>query len=137
MQAENKAIVERFYYEVINRGNIDLVEELVVDDYIEHGNQAGSGIEGFKKFFMGLAQAFPDLQITVEDLIAEGDKVAARVTVSATHQGVFMRTIQPTGKEVSFTGIDIFQLDNGKIIGRWNQRDLLGLMKQLGVVNPP
>jgi steroid delta-isomerase-like uncharacterized protein len=134
MSEENKAIIQRFYQEVVNQGNIDLVEVLMVDDYIEHGNPAGSGIQGFRQFFQGLGKAFPDLQITVEDLIAEGDKVVARVTVNATHQGVFMGSIEPTGKRVSFTGVDIFQLADGKIIGRWNQRDLLGLVQQLGVL---
>ncbi len=137
MSSENKAIVQRFYNELVNQGNIDMVNELMAGDYVEHGNPDGSGTEGFRKFFKGLAAAFPDLKITIEDLIAEGDKVVARVTVRATHRGTFMGSIPPTGKEVNFAGIDIFQLANGKIIGRWNQRDLLELMRQLGVFNLP
>jgi steroid delta-isomerase-like uncharacterized protein len=134
---ENKAIVERFYHEIVNQGNLDLVDELMSSYYIEHGNPAGSGIDGFKKFVSGLSTAFPDLQITVEDMLSEEDKVAARVTVRATHKGTFMGGILPTGKQVNYTGIDIFQIANGKIAGRWNQRDLLGLMQQLGVVSLP
>ncbi|MBX3056832.1 MAG: ester cyclase [Anaerolineae bacterium] len=137
MLRENKSIVERFYSEVVNGGNLALANELMAHDYIEHGNPAGSGIEGFKQFVSGLASAFPDLRITIEELIAEGDKVVARVTVRATHKGTFMGSIPPTGKEVTFTGVDIFQIGDSKIIGRWNQRDLLGLLRQLGVATLP
>lgn len=133
----NKTVVARFYHEVVNGGNLALADELMAHDFIEHGNPAGSGIEGFKQFVSGLAAAFPDLRITIEDMIAEGDKVVARVTVRATHKGTFMRSIRPTGKEVTFTGVDIFQIGDGKIIGRWNQRDLLGLLRQLGVATLP
>jgi steroid delta-isomerase-like uncharacterized protein len=134
MSTGNKAIVKRFYHEVVNQGNLALADELMDHGYIEHGNQAASGLEGFKQFIANLAGAFPDLQITIEDLIAEGDKVVARVTVRATHLGTFMGYIPPSGVEVTFTGIDIFQIKDDKIVGRWNQRDLLGLMQQIGAV---
>jgi steroid delta-isomerase-like uncharacterized protein len=134
MSTGNKAIVERFYQEVVNQGNLALAGELMAQDYIEHGNPAASGLEGFKQFVANLAGAFPDLQITIEDLFAEGDKVAARVTVRATHLGTFMNSIPPSGVKVTFTGIDIFQIADGKIVGRWNHRDLLGLMQQIGAV---
>ena len=134
MSTGNKAIVKRFYHEVVNQGNLALAAELMDYDYIEHGNQAASGLEGFKQFVANLAGAFPDLQITIEDLIAEGDKVVARVTVQATHLGTFMGYIPPSGVEVTFTGIDLFQIKDSKIVGRWNHRDLLGLMQQIGAV---
>jgi steroid delta-isomerase-like uncharacterized protein len=137
MTADTKAIVRRFYQEIVNGGNMALVEELIAPGFVEHNNPAGSGLEGFKQFVAGLSSAFPDLQITIEDLFAEGDKVAARVTVQATHQGTFMGSINPTGKKVSFSGIDIFQIIDGKIVGRWNQRDLLGLIRQLEVKTLP
>jgi steroid delta-isomerase-like uncharacterized protein len=134
MSTGNKALVKRFYNEVVNQGNLDLAGELMDHDYIEHGNPAASGLEGFKQFVANLAVAFPDLQITIEDLISEGDKVVARVTVRATHLGAFMGYIPPSGVEVTFTGIDIFQIKDDKIVGRWNHRDLLGLMQQIGAV---
>jgi steroid delta-isomerase-like uncharacterized protein len=137
MSSENKKIIQRFYQEVVNQGNLALADRLLAQDYIEHGNPAGSGLDGFKQFVTRLAAAFPDLEITVKDMIAEGDKVVARVTVRASHKGTFMGSILPTGKEVTFHGIDIFQINNGKIVGRWNQRDLLGLMQQLGVFTLP
>ena len=134
MSTDNKALVKRFYHEVVNQGNLALAAELMEHDYIEHGNPAASGLEGFTQFVTNLAGAFPDLQITIEDLIAEGDKVVARVSVQATHLGTFMGSIPPSGVEVTFTGIDIFQIKDSKIVGRWNHRDLLGLMQQIGAV---
>ena len=136
MSAENKAIVRRFFEEAVNKGNMTVVDELIAQNYIEHKGPVGppSGIEGFKQFIAMVATAFPDLQVTIEDLIAEGDKVVARVTVRGTHKGTLMGNIPPTGKHAVWTGIDIFQIANGKIVGRWNQRDLLGLMQQLGVI---
>lgn len=132
MTSENKALVQRFYQEVVNGGNLVLADRLLAPDFTEHFNPGGSGIEGFKQFVTRLGVAFPDLNITIEDLIAEGDKVVARVTVRATHLGTFMGRFPATGKSVTFTGIDIFQIAAGKIVGRWNQRDLLGLVEQLG-----
>jgi hypothetical protein len=78
--------------------------------------------------------AFPDLHVEVHDVFGEGDRVAARLTVSGTHRGVLMGTIQPTGKHAVWEGIDIFRIRDGHIMERWNSRDLLGLMRQLGVV---
>ena len=139
MSAENKAIVRRFFDEAVNKGNMTVVDDLIAQNYIEHEGPVGqpSGIEGFKQFIAKVATAFPDLQVTIEDLIAEGDKVVASVTVRGTHKGTLLGNIPPTGKHASWTGIDIFQIAGGKIVGRWNQRDLLGLMQQLGVIAAP
>lgn len=82
-----------------------------------------------------VSTAFPDVQVNVEEMIAEGDKVVIRLTVTGTHKGVLMGTIQPTGKPATWTGIDILGIKNGKIVERWSQRDLLGLMRQIGVVS--
>ena len=137
MSDQNKTLVKRFYNELVNQGNLGLVDELMSGDYVEHGNPSNSGIEGFRNFAKKLVAAFPDLQVTIEDLIAEGDKVVARVVVRGTHLGTLMGTIHPTGRQVTFSGVDIFQINDGKIIGRWNQRDLLGLMRQLDADNQP
>jgi predicted ester cyclase len=82
---------------------------------------------------MILLQAFPDLQITVEDMVAEGDKVAVRWRLRATHQGEFMG-IPPTGNQVTMTGIDINRLEGGRLVERWGNEDMLGLLQQLGVM---
>lgn len=133
---DNKALVLRFYEDVINKGNMRLAEDVLAPDYVEHPGLpgGGSGLAGFKQFVGMVGTAFPDLHVTVEDLIAEGDKVAARLTVSGTHKGVFLGSIQPTGIHVTWTGIDLIRIAGGKIVERWNQRDLLGLMQQLGVI---
>jgi steroid delta-isomerase-like uncharacterized protein len=133
----NKALVRRFFEDVINKGDMRLAEEILAADYVEHPGLpgGGSGLEGFRQFVAMVATAFPDIHVAVEDLIAEGDKVAARVTVSGTHSGVFLGSIQPTDRHVVWTGIDLFRVSGGKVVERWNQRDLLGLMQQLGVIS--
>jgi steroid delta-isomerase-like uncharacterized protein len=80
--------------------------------------------------------AFPGLHISIEDVIAQGDKVAVRITWQGTHQGEFMG-IPPTGKPVTVTGINLYRVANGKIVEEWWQEDILGLMQQLGVLPPP
>ena len=102
MSVDNKAVVQRFYDEVVNNGNLALADELLSSEYVEHGNPSGSGITGFRNFVTGLAETCPDLRLSVEDVIAEGDKVVARVVVRATHQGVLMGSIRPTGRQVAF-----------------------------------
>lgn len=131
----SKALVRRFYEDVINKGDMGLAEELLAPDYKEYpGVPGGSGLTGFKQFVAMVSTAFPDIRVTVEDLIAEEDKVVARVTVSGTHRGVLLGSIQPTDRHATWTGIDIIRVAGGKIVERWNQRDLLGLMQQLGVI---
>jgi steroid delta-isomerase-like uncharacterized protein len=132
----NKALVRRFYEDVINKGDMRLAEDVLAVDYVEHPGLPGgeSGLAGFKQFVAMVGTAFPDLHVTLEDLISEGDKVAARVTVSGTHKGVFLGSIAPTGKHVTWTGIDLIRIAGGKIAERWNQRDVLGLMQQLGAI---
>lgn len=132
-----KELVHRFYDEVVNQGNIALLDELMAPDYVEYGNPTGSGSNGFKQFAAGLVAAFPDLNVTVEDIMANGNKVVARVTVRGTHLGTFMGNIPATGRKVVFTGIDIFEITDARIAARWNQRDLLGLVRQLGAFPAP
>jgi steroid delta-isomerase-like uncharacterized protein len=137
MKGENKAIVQRFYDEVVNQGDLSVADELLRASYVEHGNPERSGLDGFKRFAEGLVEAFPDLKVHVAELIAEGDRVVARVTVTGTHRGTFMGTIAATGRSFTMGGVDIFEIEEGQIAGRWNQRDLLGLMLQLSVVSLP
>lgn len=92
------------------------------------------GIEGFKQFLAMVATAFPDIRVKVEDMLADENKVVVRLHVSGTQTGVLMGNIPPSGKYATWTGIDILKIDNGKITERWSQRDLLGMMKQIGAV---
>ncbi len=135
------AATMRNTYERINAGDIDGFGELVADDFVDH--QGGPGFpptkEGTLAFFRSLVQAFPDMRMTVEDLIAGGDKTVARVGVTGTHKGEFMG-VPPTAARVEMQLIDIMRFDaSGLVCEHWGVADMLSLMQQLGVVpaGPP
>ncbi|WIG61123.1 MAG: hypothetical protein OJF49_003871 [Ktedonobacterales bacterium] len=134
---ENKASIQRFCDEVFNRKNTAALDEFIAPDAVDHSAPPGApgGIEGARQFADMLLTAFPDMRYTVEDLIAEGDKVVARLTTRGTHQGVFLG-IPPTGKQVMTTGIEIYRMASGKIVEHWNNYDDLGLFQQLGAFPP-
>ncbi len=138
MTADNKALNRRFVEEVINQGNIEAIDELIDPGVVDHAALPGfpTGREGAKQFFAMMRSAFPDLHLTIEDMIAEGDKVVMRSTWSGTHQGEFMG-IPATGRRVTVSAIDISRVADGRIVEHWEQSDALGLMQQLGVVSPP
>ena len=123
-------------YERINAGDIAGFGDLVADDFVEH--QGGPGLpatkEGTLEFFRVLLAAFPDMRMTVEDLIASGDKTVARVRVTGTHKGEFMG-VPPAGTRVDVQLIDIMRFDGaGLVCEHWGVADMLSLMQQLGVV---
>ena len=135
---ENKAIARRGY-EAINQNNLDALDEVAAPHLTDHDPAPGQapGLDGVKQWFSSMHTAFPDFQMNVEDMIAEGDKVVARVRMSGTHQGVFMG-IDATGNRVTITGIDILRVNaDGKIVEHWGNFDDLGMMQQLGVVPSP
>jgi steroid delta-isomerase-like uncharacterized protein len=107
---------------------------LYTDAAVYHG--VGSGIEAIRGFYDTLWSAFPDARLEIEDVVVEGDKVAGRYVMKATHQGPF-QGIPATGKQITLAGITILRLVNGRCVERWNQADLLGLMQQLGVAPAP
>ncbi|MDQ4001303.1 MAG: ester cyclase [Actinomycetota bacterium] len=137
-EEENKALNRRFVEEVINQGNIDAIDELIDPGVVDHAAPPGfpTGREGAKQFAAMMRAAFPDLHLTIEDMIAEGDKVAVRSTWSGTHEGEFMG-IPATGRRVAVSGIDISRCADGRMVEHWEQFDALGLMQQLGAVSPP
>lgn len=118
-------------------GDIDaFVEKFVSNDFISHDPVSGEGdLEALEKEIKELRDAFPDLEWTVEDMIAEDDKVVIRVMHRATHQGEFMG-IKPTGKQLAYGGTVIFRVKDGKIVEEWVYSDYLGLMQQLGIIPP-
>lgn len=137
MSEENKRIARKVFEDVLTEGNIALVDELVASDYVGHTPLLElHGPEGAKEFDAMLHQAFPDLEIAVEDQIAEGDRVATRWTARGTHEGEF-QGIPPTGRRVEFSGIAIFRIADGKFVEGWNIPDLLSLLRQLGAVPAP
>lgn len=130
----DKLIVERFYEEVWNLGNTDVAMEVFADDYVRHDlrpSQAGPGGAGQARVAADFRTAFPDLTFQVDLLISEGDLVAARWTASGTHLGGW-GGVRPSGKAVTFHGVNFFRLREGKVIEIWNHRDDLGLMEQTG-----
>ncbi|UCF13728.1 MAG: ester cyclase [Thermoplasmatales archaeon] len=138
-EEENKANMRRFYEEVWGKGNLDVADELAAENFVDHNlvdPNLPPGIEGFKQIVPMFRTAFPDMQFTIEDLIAKDDKVVSRLTVRATHKGEFMG-IPPTGKQATITGIDIFRIVDGKIVERWGEVDMFRLMQELGVVQTP
>ena len=134
---ENKAVVRRFYEEVVNQKKRAVLDEVFDLNLVDHFAPPGTpgGLEGARQTLGMFLSAFPDLHFTVEDLIAEGDEVVARVTMSGTQQGAFMG-IPPTGKHVTITGIDINRFVGGKSVEHWVEMDTLGMMQQLGVIPP-
>jgi steroid delta-isomerase-like uncharacterized protein len=134
---QNKANARRGFEEVWNQGKLAVVDELTDPNVVLHDpTMTMHGSEQFKQFVMMYLSAFPDAHFTVEDQIAEGDKVVTRYTARGTHRGTLMG-IAPTGKQVVVTGIAIDHYANGKVVEGWGSYDLLGMMQQLGVIPAP
>ena len=132
---ENKKIVRR-YQEIYNSNDLDALSEVLSEDLVTPKIMPGisTGIEGAKMAHRIMLAGFPDYQTRIDDLIAEGDKVVARITMSGTHTGSFMG-IPSTGKHVTFTGIYVARIANGKIVEHWGEEDGVGLLQQLGVLS--
>ena len=121
---ENKALVRREQAELWSyTGDLDAAEELFAPDQAEAAKQEAADFR----------RGFPDVVSTIEDLIAEGDKVAARWRARATHRGEYV-SVPPSGKEVEFTGISVYRIEGGKIAESWTIEDELSLMRQIGAV---
>jgi predicted ester cyclase len=133
---ENKAVVRREVEELYNHtGNLD-GEEIFSPDYVSHEPTSGEvrGIEGARQFAATFREAFPDLENTIEDMVAEGDTVVMRFRGSGTHEGETEAFGPPTGKRMEITGITIKRLSDGKIVEAWTNFDALGMMQQLGMI---
>jgi predicted SnoaL-like aldol condensation-catalyzing enzyme len=136
--ADNKAIFRRFVAEVMNQGNISAIDELFAPDFVGHIHLPPAppmNREDVKLLFSTYHSAFSGFQATIEDLIAEGDKVVGRLTARGTHTGTFAG-IRPTGKQVTFQTIDIFRTIGDTIVEHWAMPDQFGLRQQLGVIPP-
>jgi steroid delta-isomerase-like uncharacterized protein len=136
MSAEaNKAIVRRLL-DVLEEGNIDLVDELLAPDYINHSPgtpDQPTGPEGVKGVVAMFQSAMPDLRVVIEDMIAEGDKVATRYTLEGTHEGELFG-VPPTGQRLSIKSMAVERVSDGRIRDHWRVTDSLDMMQQLGVV---
>ena len=134
----NKALLKRLYDEVINGRNLDLIDELLADDFVEHEEFPGvpPTREGVKQTFAMFYAAFPDIHFRVDDIVAEGDVVAARVTVTGTHEGEFLG-IPATGRAVEVTAMDFVSFQNGEATAHWGVSDMVSLLQQLGAMLQP
>ena len=135
MSEENKALVRREIEELFNyTGNLDVAEEVYASGYVGHDPTIPEGIhgvEGARQFAVGMRSAFPDLTCTIEDQIAEGDKVVS------THQGETEEMGPPTGNRMEITGISIERISEGKVVESWDNYDAMGMMQQLGFIPSP
>jgi len=136
MSEQNKAIVRRVFEELWNQGNLSVADQLFTPNYTHHDSSSadfGHGPESERKRATLYRTAFPDMRLTIEDLIAEGDTVMARWSCHGTHKGD-LNGIAPTGKQFTITGVTVARLLNGKLAEGYVNWDALGLMQQLGVV---
>ena len=139
MSEENKELLRRWFEEVWNKGRADAIEELFDENGIAHGladdpSQPLKGPSDFRPFHTTFREAFPNMIIVVEDMVAEGDKVAARCSVRGKHEGEFLGRAA-TQSPVEFTGIAIVRIDNGKIVEAWNNFDFMAMYKQVGLLS--
>jgi predicted ester cyclase len=135
---KNKALLRRWFEEVWNKGRSEAIDEMMAPDAIAHGlsddpENPLKGPSGFKPFHETFRGAFADIEVVIEDMIAEGDKVAARCSVRAKHAGDHLG-IAATGAPVDFTGIAIVRVRDGKFVEAWNNFDFMRMNKQIGVI---
>ena len=134
---ETKAVAQRTQ-ELWNTGNLAIADEIHATDFVNHdpGDPDVRDLETYKAFIAAVRTSFPDFRVTIEDMIAEGDKVAIRWTARGTHQGELMG-IAPTAKQATWTTMTFYLFAGSKIEEAWWSKDILGMLIQLGVVPPP
>ena len=137
--SDNKSTMLRIYEEVFNGGNLEAIDQLLADDFVEHeelppGIPQGKGAP--QALVTMLRGAFPDFRATAEEMLEDGDKVITRARFSGTHQGEFMG-IPATGNKVDISVIDIVEFRDGKAVAHWGIMDQAAMMQQLGVGGPP
>jgi steroid delta-isomerase-like uncharacterized protein len=134
---ENTALARRELEEIFDaKGNLDDAEEIYAPNYISHqpaGDEDIRGVEAMKQFAASMREAFPDLKVTIEEQIAEGDRVLTRFRTRGTHRGELWG-MPPTGKEVQITNMSMSRIEGGKMVEEWPAPDRLGMMQQLGVI---
>lgn len=135
---DNKTVVRRYYEEAFNQRRPGLIDQLAVEDYVEHDPfpGQGNGRADLMARVQAILGAFNPLQFRLEHLVAENDQVVARWSQTGTHTGAFLG-IPPTGRQFTITGIDIHRLRDGRMAEHWHAVDLYGLLQQLGAIPAP
>ena len=138
MSEQNKAAFRAIPEKLINQGKLDAADQYFAHDYLDHALPPGlpAGVAGFKAFFTMLRTAFPDLQYIVEDVVAEGEKVVARVTARGSMKGDF-QGMKATGKTATWTEMHIGRYAGGKVVEHWATIDELGMLQHLGLAATP
>jgi steroid delta-isomerase-like uncharacterized protein len=137
ISTDNKALVRRFWEGLVGAGDLALADDLLAPGYtVRYAGNPPMDRDGFLQFLDALRTAFPDVAVTVEDLLAEGDEVAVRWTWGGTHQGPFFG-IPPTGEAITGSGIGIFRIADGRIVEDFVHEDTFGLLQQLGAIPAP
>jgi predicted ester cyclase len=133
---QNKAQFRRTYEEVLNQGDLSIVDELIAPDFLNHAAPPGTnrGPSSLRWLATMLRTAFPDLHFTIEELVAEGDIVAGRLTMSGTHEGPLPGMPPPSGRAVRQAHMHFVRYRDGKAVEHWGVRDDLGIMQQMGVI---
>jgi steroid delta-isomerase-like uncharacterized protein len=129
-------LIRRLHHELLTERDLDVVDRFFAADFVSHNNPPGfpPGVAGVKQFFAMFRDAFPDAAVAIDDIVAEGDRVAVATTLTGTHRGELMG-LAPTGRQVSVTGIDIVRLGGGKIVEHRGLTDIVGLMRQLSAAD--
>ena len=138
MSEANKAIVRRFYEEVMSQGNVDLLDEIMAPDFADHGETLFGSPQGRDTLKQDITASRPvlgDLHVQLHDLIADGEMVGVRGTMRCTHQGTFLG-VAASGNELTWNGLALFRVVDGKITERWFNSDSLSIVQQLGLVPP-
>ena len=135
MSDQNKTLVRRFFEECVNGKNVALMDRLVSSRFVNRDALPGMSAdrEGYKRQVTEFVTNFPDIHLAIEDVIAEGDKVVVRLTARGTRRGD-LKDEPPAGRQATWAAILIFRVDGGKIVERWETRDDLGMMRQLGTL---
>ena len=131
---DNKDCIRRLFDDVLNGGKLGLLDTLIGAAYVDHNPGPGqlSGAAGVKGRIENLRSSFPDLRFVLEEIIAEGDVVAARYSLRGTHRGQSYLGIPPSGKTIFVRGMDFYRLRDGRIVEHWDNVDELGMLTQLG-----
>jgi steroid delta-isomerase-like uncharacterized protein len=134
MSEQNKTLARRWFEDLFSQGDLNAANEILSADFLDHlTHEDERGLEELKYYVTVYRSAFPDIQDTVEDIVAEGDKVVVRWTSRGTHQGEFMG-VAPRCRHVTFTGMRLFRIAENKIAESWVNKDERGLQEQLGIV---
>ena len=139
MNTQNETLVRNFYADVWNQGHIEAAGKYYAEDYVDHNPAVPgqpAGLVGAKAVFSAFLTAFPDLTFTVDQVVSDGDKIAARYTAKGTNTGSFVG-MPPTGRGIVVTGIELYRIAGGKVAERWGSFDQFGLMAQLGAIPAP